>query len=344
MLVFLRYQRTAFYCFCMNTRYLLATLLLVVTSSHLVAQRIADRPSPVSISSTYAATASQNHQQIFSADTSTINKRRLTWTIIGESAFYAAGMGYLGLIWYKDIDRVPFTFFNDNAGYLQIDKLGHAYGAYLESYIGYKALRAAGVKKVPALWYGGTLGLVLQTPIEVFDGLHEGWGFSWGDMVANTAGTVLLMGQEALFDEQILRYKFSFFRSPYADTAGGYLGDNFLESFFYDYNGHSYWLSMNANRLLPGSPLPDWVNIAVGYSANGMYGEFENRSRWGTTIIPETSRDRQFLLSMDIDWTKIPTHSKVLKAVFEGLNFVKIPFPALEVNSQGQFRGYWIYF
>lgn len=327
----------------MKSRAVSVSLVLLLVSHITFAQRRSDSPSNLMVSTTAIDYAPLNRHS-FATDTTTLNKRRLTWTIIGESAFYAAGLSYLSFIWYSDVDRVPFNFYNDNAGYLQIDKFGHAYGAYLESYIGYHALRAAGVKKTPALWFGGTLGLVLQTPIEIFDGLYEGWGFSWGDMAANTTGAVLLMGQEALFDEQILRYKFSFFRSPYADTAGGYLGDNFLESFFYDYNGHSYWLSMNANRILPGSPLPDWVNIAVGYSANGMYGEFENRSRWGSTIIPETSRDRQFLLSMDVDWSKIPTNSKFLKAVFEGLNFVKIPFPALEVNSQGQFRGYWLYF
>ena len=278
------------------------------------------------------------------SDSTRINKKRLAITIGAETAFYAAGMSYLHFIWYKDVPRVPFTFYNDNAGYLQIDKFGHAYGAYLESYIGYHALRKAGVKKGPALIFGGSLGLILQTPIEVFDGLYENWGFSWGDMAANTAGALLMTGQEAFFDEQILRYKFSFWRSPYADMSGGYLGDNFLESFFYDYNGHSYWLSMNANRLLPNDPLPAWLNVAVGYSANGMFGEFENRTRCGRTIIPETPRDRQFLLSLDVDWSKVPTRSPFLKTVFKGLNFVKIPFPALELNSRGQFRAHFLYF
>ncbi len=277
------------------------------------------------------------------SDSSGINRKRLALTLTAEGLFYAGGMSYLGFIWYKDVPRVPFQFYNDNAGYLQIDKFGHVYGAYLESYLGYHALRASGVKKTPALIFGGSLGLLLQTPIEIFDGLYEGWGFSWGDMAANTAGALLMTGQEALFDEQILQYKFSFWRSPYADMAGGYLGDNFLESFFYDYNGHSYWLSMNANRLLPGKPLPSWVNVAVGYSANGMFGEFTNRTRWGSTIIPPTPRERQLLLSLDIDWRKIPTDSPWLRALFQGLSFVKLPFPALEYSA-GRFSGHWLYF
>ncbi len=277
-------------------------------------------------------------------DSSQVNKKKLALIIGAETLFYVGGITYLGAVWYKDVPRVPFHFYNDNAGYLQIDKFGHAYGAYVESFIGYYSLRSAGVKKVPALIWGGSLGLILQTPIEVFDGLYEGWGFSWGDMAANAAGAVLLAGQEAIFDEQVLQLKFSFWRSPYADMANGYLGDNFAESLFYDYNGHSYWLSLNMNRLLPGDPLPAWLNVAAGYSANGMFGEFSNRTQWGGVRIPDTPRDRQFLLSMDIDWTKIPTQSPWLKAMFQGLNFIKIPFPTIELNSRGQFRGYWVYF
>jgi hypothetical protein len=79
---------------------------------------------------------------------------------------------------------VPFHFFNDNKGYLQVDKFGHAFGAYFESYIGYHWLRKSGVSKSKGLVYGATLGFILQSPIEIMDGIHEGWGFSWGDMAA----------------------------------------------------------------------------------------------------------------------------------------------------------------
>lgn len=261
-----------------------------------------------------------------------------------EAALYAGMMSYLQFVWYKDKERVPFGFYNDSKGYLQIDKAGHAYGSYLESYIGYHALRCAGVSKTKSLIFGGTLGLVLQTPIEVWDGLYEGWGFSWSDVAANAAGSAIVIGQELLWDEQVVMYKFSFSPSPYAKQANGYLGRG-IDQLFNDYNGHTYWLSVGLKRLAPRwNALPDWLNIAAGYSANGMFGEFQNRRSYRGVAIPETPRYRQYLLSLDVDWTKIHTNSRLLKTIFQGMLMVKLPFPALEINGLGELKGHWMYY
>lgn len=75
-----------------------------------------------------------------------------------------------------------------------------------------------------------------------------------------------------------------------------------------------------------------------------MLGEFENRSYYRGHRLPEYDRTRQFLVSLDVDWEKIPTHSRFLKSVFSALNFVKFPFPALEVNSNAKIKAYWVYF
>lgn len=274
----------------------------------------------------------------------TLNRKKLAAAIITESVFYVGGMAYLQYAWYHDKERVPFHFYNDNQGYLQVDKTGHAFGAYLESYIGYHWLRNAGVSKNKALIYGGGLGFFLQAPIELFDGLYEGWGFSWGDMIANAAGSAVVISQELAWDGQPVKFKFSFHRSIYAEQANGYLGDNYLESLLYDYNGHTYWLSTGANHFVLKEKLPDWLNIAVGYSANGMYGEFENRRSYRGVDIPETQRYRQLLFSLDIDWTKIETRSKFLNFILDGMFFIKLPFPTFEINSLGQLKGYWFYF
>lgn len=240
---------------------------------------------------------------------SQLNYKRL-WTVLGtETALWAGSMAYLQFVWYKDAKRVPFEFYDDSKGYLQVDKFGHMYGAYLQSYVGYHSLRWAGVSKNKALLYGGTLGILLQTPIEVWDGMYEEWGFSWSDMAANALGSAFVIGQELLWDEQKIKYKFSFTPSPYAKAANGYLGTGFGQ-LFNDYNGHTYWLSMGIHEIVPNKILPKWLNVAVGYSANGMIGEFENLRRYNGVDIPEYQRYRQYMFSLDVDWTKIKTNNR----------------------------------
>ncbi|MDT8322855.1 MAG: DUF2279 domain-containing protein [Bacteroidota bacterium] len=127
------------------------------------------------------------------------------YTALGlTSAYYAASLFVLSQTWYKDRALVPFHFYNDNRAYLQVDKLGHMFGAYVYSYIGYHLLRESGFSRDESLLYGATLGLVLQTPVEIMDGIHEGYGFSWGDMAANAMGSALVLVQEALFREQLV--------------------------------------------------------------------------------------------------------------------------------------------
>jgi uncharacterized protein YfiM (DUF2279 family) len=238
----------------------------------------------------------------------------------------------LHFIWYKDTDRVPFHYYDDSKGYLQLDKGGHAFTAYRESAAAYRALRSAGVSKKKALLFGGPIGLVFQTPIEIFDGLYEGWGFSWSDMIANTFGSALFMAQEVAFDQQILLMKFSYSPSPYAAYYPP-LGDTPVEQFFYDYNGHTYWLSANINSIVENSWVPDWLNVAVGYSGNGMLKEFENPSTYRGEALPEFIRHRQYILSLDIDFSRIHTDRKWLKMILRAANLIKVPFPALEYNK-----------
>ena len=260
-----------------------------------------------------------------------VNKKHIAVAIGVESGTYIAELSFLSFIWYKDQERVPFHFYDDSKGYLQMDKAGHAFGAYRESYSAYYALRWAGLDKKRALIYGGPIGLIFQTPIEIFDGLYEGWGFSWADMVANTIGSALFIIQEGLFNEQVFLMKFSYSPSIYPKYHD-ILGETHLERFFLDYNGHTYWLSGNIRSLIGGRRIPAWLNIALGYSANGMIHEFENPTFYQGQPFPHFERYRQYLISMDIDFTKISTNKKWLRMLFRTINLIKVPFPAIEFN------------
>lgn len=89
-------------------------------------------------------------------------------------------------------------------------------------------------------------------------------------MLANGAGTGLLIGQEILWKGQRIRLKLSFHRTKYAFLYPEKLGDGLLEELFKDYNGQTYWLSFNLSSFFNCGILPEWLNLALGYGGDGM--------------------------------------------------------------------------
>lgn len=272
-------------------------------------------------------------------------------------------------MWYRDYPRSSFHFFNDNDEWLQIDKVGHAVTAFYIGKVGIDLLKWSGVKRKKAIWYGGSLGFIFLTAIEILDGFSAEWGASTGDLAANLLGSALLIGQELGWDEQRIILKYSFHQTPIAKNRPQLLGSNLSENLLKDYNGQTYWISFNissffnnANKSpfseegspdLPGqgdvkggapsggintspkrgSKFPKWLNISLGYGAYGMTGGSNNPTDVDGKPIPYFERYRQYYLSLDIDLTRIPTRSKLLKTCFSAFGFIKIPFPALEYNK-----------
>lgn len=267
---------------------------------------------------------------------SVLHKKRL-YAVAGiEGSLWAASIIGLNYVWYSDYDRASWHTFNDNSEWLQIDKVGHATTSYFLGKIGYDMLRWSGVSHKKAIWLGGSLGFMYLTSIEMLDAYSQNWGFSWGDMAANATGAGLYMGQAALWKEQRISLKFSFHMTDYAQYRPNVLGSNFPERMLKDYNGQTYWLSGNIYSFLPKeSRFPKWLNVAVGYGGEGMLGGFSNPSEVNGTPVPHFDRYRQYYLTLDVDWTRIPTHSKFLKSIFNIFSFIKFPMPALEFSNKG---------
>ena len=277
-------------------------------------------------------------------DSASYNKKRMGISVGITASVYTAGVLYLSEVWYKDQERVPMHFYDDNAGWNQMDKVAHAYIAYHQSRVGYEMLKWSGLNENIAIFFGGSLGFIFQLPIEIFDGLYEGYGFSWGDVYANTAGSLLFIGQQKFAKQQIIKFKFSYFPSSYSKYNPRVLGENALESLFTDYNAQTYWLSMNLNKIIPNQRIPDWLNLAFGYSGGGMLSEFENPRRVGGETIPSINRYRQFFLSPDLDYEQLKGRNAFLNGLLEGLNLSKFPAPALEYNTEYGWVFHFIHF
>lgn len=273
--------------------------------------------------------------------------RRNVGIVLGaEAGLYVVSMTGLYFAWYADYPQSKFHFYDDNGEWLQMDKIGHGTTSYIVGSFGYELLRDAGLDETRSIWYGGTLGLVFLTTVELFDGFSEGWGFSWGDMAANTLGSALFIGQQFLWHEQRITMKYSFHTTEFADYRPDLLGSNLPQQMLKDYNGQTYWASFNFKSLFLNkeSRFPAWLNFAFGYGATGMTGGFDNVLQHNDKVIPPYDRNRQFYFSLDVDFTKIPTNNKILKYTFKVLNIFKVPFPAIEYNTGGDWVWHWLYF
>ncbi|WP_178988069.1 DUF2279 domain-containing protein [Winogradskyella schleiferi] len=268
-----------------------------------------------------------------------LNISRRNTVVISQTALASATLIGLNQLWYADYPRSNFKTLNDSGEWLQMDKMGHVFSSYQLGRLGANNLNWAGVGEKDQLLYGATLGFGFLTIVEIMDGFSEEWGFSWTDMAANASGTGLYVGQELLWNEQRMVLKYSFHRTQYAKQRPNKLGNGFSEEFLKDYNGQTYWLSANINSFLKTDTIPNWLNIAFGYGAEGMLtGEAND------PLFLNQNRRRQFYLSLDVDLTRIKTNSNVLKTIFDVFNMIKIPFPALELNDKGHVKWHYIYF
>ncbi len=295
------------------------------------------------------------------------NKARF-WalTSVGVAGYTGITIG-LDQAWYAQYPRGKFHFFDDWQGWRQMDKFGHAMTGYFESKWAGDLYHWAGVPKKQACWIGFGTGLLFQTTLEMMDGFSEQWGFSWGDMGFNLIGSSLYLGQELLWNEQRFRLKMSAHRPEYStapiqssngnatttikDRTAELFGTSPPELLFKEYNGQTIWLSVNIASFIKNRKHnfpPSWINIAVGYGIENVYGAESNtwEDEWGNSFTAPShlQRQSQFFLSLDIDFERIPTKHKWLKTIFGILNLFKVPFPALEINTTGEVKFHPFYF
>lgn len=275
---------------------------------------------------------------------------------IGTGAYASFGVG-LYSVWYKDYELEGFHTFNDWPEWEQMDKAGHVFTAYFFSRSAFAGFRWAGLKRPASRYAALGVANLLQATIETLDGFSSNWGFSYSDMGANLAGSLVFAGQDMLWKEQRILIKISNDLRPPPDipitNANGDMsnlgfvsrerfGSNVFERYLKDYNAQTIWLSFNPKSFARKSRLPDWLNIAVGYGAEDVYGAYFNswsdgkaRFRYGP------DRYRQWFLSPDLYFSRIPTRKRWVRLTLGILDFIKFPAPALEY-SKGRFKGRWL--
>ena len=285
---------------------------------------------------------SQSKIESFLTPSDTLNKKRQNTVIVTETALASATLLGLNQLWYADYPRSKFHFINDNNEWLQMDKVGHMYSAYHLGRFGAEMLNWSGADQKKQLIYGAGLGFAFLTAVEVLDGYSSEWGASPGDIIANATGTGLYVSQELLWKEQRIIPKFSFHTTQYASMRPNLLGKSLNEEILKDYNGQTYWLSVNVHSFAKESKIPKWLNVAFGYGAEGMLsGNVQDDIPFS---VENPERYRQFFLSFDVNLAKIDTKSHFLKTIFSVFNTIKIPAPTLEYSANKGFKAHALYF
>lgn len=287
-----------------------------------------------------------------SADTLVPGRRNAVIAL--QAAGTAVSFTGLYVLWYKDYPQSGFHFINDSKQWLQVDKIGHALSVHQITHQLYDLNRWTGASEKSSLLWAAGAAYGYMLGIEIMDGLSANWGFSGYDILANTIGSGLFVGQQLAWKEQRFSLKFSYTPDPWlqkegfpGDRARHLYGSNLLENIAKDYNGQTVWLSMNIWSLC-GKPqnFPRWINVAVGHSAENMLGAKRNRWMENGVVVDASAfpRYRQFLLSLDVDLTKIENKPLPLELLSRVFQIVKVPFPALEINTLGDVKGHAFYF
>lgn len=275
----------------------------------------------------------------------TLNNKRVRIVNTVSAALYPVTMFGLYQLWYSDYPLESFHLFNDADEWLQMDKAGHAVTSYYIGKVCIGAYRWAGMENKKASWRGAAIGFIYQLTIETFDGLSPQWGFSIPDVVSNLTGTAILLSQQLGWEEQRIILKYSFHNSDYRKYRPALLGEQFPETALKDYNGQTYWVSLNLASLSGKRDFfPSWLNLAFGYGAEGMTGGTVNPVMVNQEPIPTFIRFRQYYASLDVDITRIKTRLPVLNGFFKVFGFLKIPAPTVEFNQGGKTKFYFFYF
>jgi len=269
--------------------------------------------------------------------------RRLWWGVGGAVALDAAGMVALHRLWYANTAQTRWHWYDQPGGrrwyddwftYRQQDKLGHVYGAWALTRLGFAYGRWSGLPRRNAVLLGMGASTVFQSQIEFFDGFSAAYGASRTDLLANVAGSALA-GTELLFPEHTdwFALKYAYRPSPHYDPSAT------LGNAIQDYQGITFWLSLRPHRLLPQRAQPYWPDglaIAVGHSGTGL-----ERAVSGFDGSPR--HRRQLYVGPDLDLgALLDDGPRWLRPVGRALSFVRLPLPTLQVAPD--VRWHWLHF
>ena len=220
---------------------------------------------------------------------------------------------------YKPLWPDHYTSFRFHEDYLYArnqDKLLHFYGGVVGSVLSARSLSWAGYSDRDAALYGAATSFMFLTFMKIEDGHIDYLGFDRVDELANLLGAGYPVAQYYFPFLQSFTPKGSYSASHNRVVASGQVLPGFLE----DHEGQKFWMGISVYDVLPKDAKRYWlppVGLAVGYILRDLN---------------TTQPYHETVLALDIDLRKLPGDSKFLKTLWEVLNFVHIPMPAVRLS------------
>jgi hypothetical protein len=179
--------------------------------------------------------------------------------------------------WTRKGDATGFTFMNEGAFSLDTyaggaDKMGHYYAAYLMNRGFAGILEWGGFPRTGSIITATALTTAFLTAVEYKDAYHLRYGWSWGDIIANSSGqgvALALMLVPPL--DEMLSTKIMYF--PSSDFFHALSTDGPLNT-PEDYTGQTYLFSYHLGSLPFVKRNKDlsalrYVDLSVGYGTRG---------------------------------------------------------------------------
>ena len=254
-------------------------------------------------------------------------------TFIGAQAIL---WSYFENAWWSGEESQGFFFRADwDDDMRDQDKWGHFFGGYHLTRIGDAVLRNACISPRKAIAISAIYATLFQLQIEIWDARFEKYGFSYPDLIANTAGMAYAVAQQKYPTLQRVKPTMSYSRSAAMRARdAGRIPDSEIRASL-DYSGQTYWMSAEIDPFLPPEARrywPDALRFSVGHSITDWIDPTTGQSK---------RAQRKILLSLDLDASKLPGDHPLWRSVKNSLSYIRLPAPALQITPDISVIGWY---
>ncbi len=232
-------------------------------------------------------------------------------------------------------DKTEFRIIEDGPYGLYADKVGHCYGAYLNSYIYSELLMWSGLSWDMSVLTGTLIGLSYQTYVEIMDGYGKNWGFSPSDMYSDIGGALLSLGQHYIPFMQNFQMKFMYFPADWHSELKRKPSEMFID----DYSSQTFFVSIDIYNILPENLKKYWIpwlQLSIGYAARNLCSpgydcDLSKSKPYYDNYVYGSPR---YIIALDYDLVRLlPEGAGFWNWLRQSLNYIKLPSPAIEFGE-----------